>query len=52
MSEEAKGTGGIGAKTAHNIQCMSTKKPLKSLHQNFVNSAKQRKQMEIANVKQ
>jgi hypothetical protein len=51
MLGEAKRTSGIGAKTARNIPCTSTKKPLKNRLLTSANNAKQRNKTEIANVK-
>jgi len=51
MLEEANLTGGIGARTAPNIRCISTKRPQESLPQTSATNAKQRNAMEIANMR-
>jgi len=51
MLEEAKGTIGIGAKTARSIQCTFTKKAFQN-HQTSANNARQRKKTEPAKCKQ
>ncbi len=50
MLEEANLTGGIGARTALSIRCISTKKPQQSLPQTSAINAKQKNATEIANM--
>jgi hypothetical protein len=48
----ANWTSGIGVRTAHNIQCISIKKPLKCRFRISVISARQRMKTEIAHFKE
>jgi len=48
MLREAKVTSGTGVRTAHSIQCTSTKRVLKDRVLTSVINAKQRKTTEIA----
>ena len=51
MLEEAKLTDGTGVRTAHNILCISTKRPFQNRLLTFASNVKQKKKTETVNAK-